>query len=533
MAYRLVIASLVALLAAPAVQAAVIDCPLGGKAKIFDRTASIGTARINYRSARVPCIEKGPAGSVGQISGTFDILYIDAPGSVQGAFLMPAPWAVNIDGKATFVNTTAPSGPSEARRVGVKNEKLAKFGSRGLGDAGDIDITNPPGPSGVLAILSVTNAVDGNTYRHCTRWSLADGSGIRHEIVDGGLGRKLFLERGVAASCSIVPTTTSTSSSITTTTSTSSTTTTSTSTSTTSTTSTTVFPPTGTVLRFTTGAAGGTCGEGRSGGSGGAIVKTLTCGGLNIGGGGATVPEGPTPSNADTFFNTACAAGTCTISARTSAQTGSNNNCSNTGCAFGPFLSISNGGLSTCVRNTFSAGATGTLDAILGTFTGAVPLTSTVTVTGNGPNPCPNCNGGTPGVNNSGTCDASSTTPGALCTPVNAAGDSHTCLPSGVGLAPFGVNLNPISTGTESRSGPTFCPGQDAVAPGLNGCFGQASCDYIEERGAPAGTLFPGPKAGRLASVFCIPATGNGLIDGAADLPGPGATTLPGTLQLQ
>jgi hypothetical protein len=525
--------SLSLVLLASLASAAVIDCGVGGKAKIFDRSASVGTARVNYRSARLPCIQKGPAGSTAQISGTFDILYLDAVGSVQGAFVMPSPWRINIDGKATFVNTSAPAGPSEAKRVGVKNEKLAKFGSRGLGDTSDIDVTNPPGPNGVLAILTVTNDVDGNTYRICTRWALSAGSGIRHEVIDGGLGRKLFLDRGVVASCNVVPTTTSTSSSTTTTTSTSFTTTTSTSTSTTSTTSTTVFPPTGTVLRFRTAPAGGVCGEARAGGPGGSVLLNLTCGGLNIGGGDATVPEGPTPAEADTFFNTSCAAGSCTVSARTAAQTGSNNNCSNTNCAFGPFLSIANGGLSTCVRNTFASPATGTLDTVLGTFSGGVPLTSTVTVTGNNANPCPNCNGGTPGVANSGTCDGTSTNSGALCMPVNVAGDTHDCLPNGVGLAPFGVNLSPISTGTESRSGPTFCPGQDASPPGRDGCFGEPTCDYVEERGAPGGTLFPGPKTARLASVFCIPATGNGLIDGAADLPGPGATTLPGTLQLQ
>jgi hypothetical protein len=28
--------------------------------------------------------------------------------------------------------------------------------------------------------------------------------------------------------------------------------------------------------------------------------------------------------------------------------------------------------------------------------------------------------------------------------------------------------------------------------------------------------------------VFCIAGTGNGLVDGSADLPGPGAVSLPG-----
>jgi hypothetical protein len=36
------------------------------------------------------------------------------------------------------------------------------------------------------------------------------------------------------------------------------------------------------------------------------------------------------------------------------------------------------------------------------------------------------------------------------------------------------------------------------------------------------------PASGTLASVFCIAATGNGLVDATADLPGPGAVSLPG-----
>ena len=36
------------------------------------------------------------------------------------------------------------------------------------------------------------------------------------------------------------------------------------------------------------------------------------------------------------------------------------------------------------------------------------------------------------------------------------------------------------------------------------------------------------PASGTLASVFCLAATGNGIVDAAADLPGPGAVSLPG-----
>jgi hypothetical protein len=39
------------------------------------------------------------------------------------------------------------------------------------------------------------------------------------------------------------------------------------------------------------------------------------------------------------------------------------------------------------------------------------------------------------------------------------------------------------------------------------------------------------PAPVTLASVFCIPSTNNGLVDGTANLPGPGAVSLPGTFE--
>ncbi|HEX6131688.1 MAG TPA: hypothetical protein VF044_08135, partial [Actinomycetota bacterium] len=145
--------------------------------------------------------------------------------------------------------------------------------------------------------------------------------------------------------------------------------------------------------------------------------------------------------------------------------------------------------------------------------------------------------------------DGSAANPGAGCTALNGSGDSYECIPAGFALTPFGVDLTPISTATVFMDTTTdqdqvpggvageFCPGQDAIEPGSFGCFDSGSatvCDYIEERGSDAGPMTIGdpPAASTLASVFCIPGTGNGLIDGAADLPGPGATSLPGTLEL-
>jgi hypothetical protein len=353
-----------------------------------------------------------------------------------------------------------------------------------------------------------------------------------------------------------VVSTTSTTVDTTTTTTTIPPSTTSTTTTTVTTTSTTTSLPPATVLSFRTGPAGGVCGAAKSGGSGGVVRKSLSCGGLNIGGGASTVAEGPTPDNAETQLSVS-GGPVYTVSGRTAAQSGSIENCSDTGCNFGPYLPIASAGTSTCVRNTFSAPASGTLDSTTGDFTGSFPLTSTVYLTANGTFPCPLCLGGTPGVAGSGTCDATwssgvgpSPDAGNPCKPVNSTGDSNDCNPpAGSVLPSFPVDLTPITTGTASKSdaGGIFCPMQ--ATSGAFGCTGTAGAanaicpggnaapliDYIEEVGTPAGPVTSTPTAATLASTFCIPSVGGSLgflINGAANLPGPGATSLPGTLVL-
>jgi hypothetical protein len=503
-------------LAAPAV-----DCGAPGKAKLFDRLALKGKARVNYRSGRADCIQKGPAGSLSQLSGTYEIFYVDNPGSVRGAFVMPQPFLVNKDDKAKYINRNAPLAPGAVKVAGMKLQKLARVGARGLGDSQQLNLlSGPPGPGGMLSIFSIDNAADGQTYRVCTRWSEGLGSILKYELVDGGLGVKLFLKGGVSSSCTVVTTTSTTSS-----------TSTSTSlTSTTSTSSTTLPPPP--QVTFTVGPAGGVCGEVRIGGPAGAILKNLTCGGLNIGGGGATVPEGPTPDGAPTrFLSDDCPGDICTL---TETPNDGSTGCSDIGCPFGPYLSIANGPLSTCVANNFGSPGSATLDLSTGAFVGAVPLISTTNVTGNNAQPCPPCVAGTcvGGPNN-----------GNACTAINASLDTYDCPPGGEGLVPFPVSLSPLGTGVQvADSGGTgvFCPSQ--ATPGAFGCGNPGNSnvcpaapligDYIEQRGVEAGAISPNTNEPiGLASVFCIPKVGNFLIDGAADLPGPGAITLPGTLR--
>src|SRR5262249_23233136 len=66
-------------------------------------------------------------------------------------------------------------------------------------------------------------------------------------------------------------------------------------------------PPT--LLDFSTRTPGGPCGTTLDGSN--ALIKNLTCGGLNIGGGGALVPEGPIPDGSTSRFGLSCTASSC------------------------------------------------------------------------------------------------------------------------------------------------------------------------------------------------------------------------------
>jgi hypothetical protein len=200
-------------------------------------------------------------------------------------------------------------------------------------------------------------------------------------------------------------------------------------------------------------------------------------------------------------------------------------------CLFGPPLPIANGGLSTCVVNVIQSDASGTGNLTTGASTVNIPLFSRTHLTGNSTSPCPKCI--------AGTCNAGPRA-GMACSPVGTQLTTHDCPPSPAGLlAPFAVNLSPLSTSgaSETAADGNFCPGQSNTvntATGFSGAFGFGGQDAghplaecIQESGSPAGDLTDGNQhPAVLGSVFCIPATGSPAIDGAADLPGPGGITL-------
>ncbi len=307
-----------------------------------------------------------------------------------------------------------------------------------------------------------------------------------------------------------------------------------------------------TLLDFATGVSGGTCGTTKDGSS--VTIKNLTCGGLSIGAGASIIPEGPTPDGSISRFSLSCSGAACTIGPTAAAppvNTGGPD-CTTTGCNFGTPLPIPNPviqSITTCVLNTWNAAASGTLDLSTGASSTNVPLISDTYLTGNLAQPCPRCSAtGTPASPGTGTCDrgpratmACTTTSSTGYTrdcPTGGTDGTHPCTPGGGAcidgshVGPINVNLSPLTTGIATMTNATgaFCPGQTNASGHLFGCFGSAACRTITENGSPAGLLTNGsPAAATLASVFCIAATGNGLVDASADLPGPGAVSLPGT----
>ena len=293
-------------------------------------------------------------------------------------------------------------------------------------------------------------------------------------------------------------------------------------------------------------------------------VADLGLGCLYFGGGNATVVAGGKIPDAATSFLDVSGSGTLAGSAGTGSQNctlgaGPGKHCANNNslpsctadgdcggapgscaldanCYFGPPLPIVSpapfASLTTCVLNVVQTTASGTVDPSSGSSSVSLPLSSRVYITGNSASPCPKCV--------SGQCDASwktatnTTSPdtGKSCTAVGAQGTTIECRPSLPGFqAPLPVDLTPLTSGTATKTAADglFCQGQTTA-----GAFGQAGAKCITETGTPAGNLSDGqPHPAVLGSVFCIPATGNGAVDGVADLPGPGAIGLNGTAQLQ
>jgi hypothetical protein len=75
-------------------------------------------------------------------------------------------------------------------------------------------------------------------------------------------------------------------------------------------------------------------------------------------------------------------------------------------------------------------------------------------------------------------------------------------------------------------AGGLFCPGQRTM-----GAFGLAAARTMRIAGSP---LLGGPTlfSTTLAGTFCVPSSGNALVDNIENLPGPGAVSVPGSINV-
>jgi hypothetical protein len=334
----------------------------------------------------------------------------------------------------------------------------------------------------------------------------------------------------------------------------------------------------------------GDCGDIRD--AAGALVANIACAGLYSGGGGNSVPlpyAVPDQGNVITQI-TSCTGSIATVGGSTSAQTGSNLNCTSPGCLFGAPLAVPNPGstpTSVCVLNVVATAASGTVDCSTGAQSLDLPLSSVLFLTGDtatdpgstiaGIQPCPLCTGGSciGGANNGMACVAGTTTLGGN----PAYPTSNDCPPSNtfnIGTLPIAFSLSTgtvswtatlatndtgSTIGVQSRDFTGYCRDTDGTGafegstPATahqcweNGMAVNAACAGVFEtceqksNGAfgPAGganktitaigsgaSIIGGPAGTKLVSVFSIPPTFDATVDAAGDLPGPGAVALPG-----
>lgn len=302
---------------------------------------------------------------------------------------------------------------------------------------------------------------------------------------------------------------------------------------------------------FTWEPPGGTCVTVEDGTGG--VLATLPCGSIAAGGGASVIPVGTLAAGTVSQFVLNCCTEPCRLgpSLRIPAVPTSEPDCTDVGCSFGrprPLPNPAVPALTVCTMEHWAEAPRGTLDPTTGDTTLDVALSSDVYLTGNVAQPCPRCDAnGSPEAPATGTCDRGpragetcvTTSPEGLTRdcPTGGADATRPCFAGGgtcidgtrVGAIAFGPAT--LTTGsTRLATAGELCPDQPE---GADGCFGMPSCRAVATSGAPAGPVFGDattPTA--LAAAFCLPSTGNGIVDGAASLPGPAALALHGTWRL-
>lgn len=194
-------------------------------------------------------------------------------------------------------------------------------------------------------------------------------------------------------------------------------------------------------------------------------------------------------------------------------------------CYFGPPLPVALPGppdLSLCLVNAIETNVCGSADLLAGASMLSAGLTTRIYLTRTAAVPCPQCIAGAcaGGERNGLACSGG----------IGARQTSVECLPAATKyVGPLPITLSPLTSGTSTLASANglMCPGQvDA------GFLGLPDVREITMTGSPLLSDLLNPLATTLVGTFCIPSTGNQLVDLSADLPGPGAVSLPGTANI-
>jgi len=192
-------------------------------------------------------------------------------------------------------------------------------------------------------------------------------------------------------------------------------------------------------------------------------------------------------------------------------------------CFFGPPIALPSPtpALSSCVVNAIGTDACGTADLAGGGSSLSVALRARLFLTSDQASPCPRCV--------SGSCTAGARAGLGCSGGIGSGQTSNECPPAAVQyVGELLVNPLQLSTGSAvvTDAGGLFCPGQQTF-----GAFGLATARTIRIAGSP---LLGGPTAfsTTLAGTFCIPSSGNTLVDNVENLPGPGAVSVPGSVSV-
>lgn len=186
-------------------------------------------------------------------------------------------------------------------------------------------------------------------------------------------------------------------------------------------------------------------------------------------------------------------------------------------CFFGAPLPVPIDKFSVCMVAAVEHDVCGSVDLASRDTTLAIGLSSRVYLTGNPVAPCPQCV--------SGFCSAGERAGLPCAEGVGADRTSVECPPAARQfLGRLDLRLSSLGTHASRLDGTdgNFCPEQRTA-----GAFGHPA-RAMREAGAPL--LSAGLFDVTLAATFCLAATGNPLLDTAADLPGPGAISVPGSV---